>query len=365
MFFFDTIIKERCKMSNILIKSEVEQNDFTYLLNKKIPSYRQAYSDRTSWIMACMSELAYLKFNKPFFDVTDEKLIKQITALIDEKRASSLKKIYDLYSYDSEKEKKKLIEELQLFSLKLETTFDNNGSQAIIASNDTFYILAFRGTEVSSMEDIKADLDAKTVLCESGGKIHKGFNEAFGQLHIDIQNYLNNNLNEDKPLFITGHSLGGALATIATKKLNFKYGIAACYTFGSPRVADEMWVKNIKTPIYRLVNSADPVTMLPPGADTINILSWILKLIPYLGGWFNSKLLANFSGYYHAGYMRYLTNIENGDYQKSELLYSASFLRRMRAYVTNKASFKNIPADHSITVYRKKLKFIALSRNRE
>ena len=73
------------------------------------------------------------------------------------------------------------------------------------------------------------------------------------------------------PLFITGHSLGGALAMIAAKKITHKGGNAACYTFGSPRVGDEVWISNIKTPLYRVVNAADCVTMLPPGAVPIEI----------------------------------------------------------------------------------------------
>lgn len=351
-------------MSNILVKSELEQNDSITLINKKIPNYRQAYSDRTSWMMACLSELAYVKFNKPFFDTKNQKLIQSISSLIDEEKIASLKKLYEMYAYDYEKELATLKDELNLFDMKIDKTFDKNGSQAMIVSNDSFYVLVFRGTEVDSMQDIKADLNAKTVVCESGGKVHKGFNEAFSELHSDIQSYMDD-IQEHKPLFITGHSLGGALATIASKRLNHKHGIAGCYTFGSPRVADEEWMSGIKTPIYRLVNSADPVTMLPPGADTINALSWIVKFFPYVGKGLSSYLLSNFSGYYHGGYIRYLTNVENSNYKESKLLYSASFMRRMRAYISNKISFKKIPADHSITVYRKKLKFIALDRNKE
>ena len=74
--------------------------------------------------------------------------------------------------------------------------------------------------------------------CETGGKIHSGFNEAFSQVSVEIQTILNKEEYKNKPLFITGHSLGGALAVIAAKKLTHKGGMAACYTFGSPRVGD-------------------------------------------------------------------------------------------------------------------------------
>ena len=138
-------------------------------------------------------------------------------------------------------------------------------TQAIFLDNDNYVFLGFRGTEATSIKDIKADANAVIAACKSGGKIHSGFDEAFSQLSIEIQTLLNEDEFTNKPLFITGHSLGGALATVATKKLTHKGGIAACYTFGSPRVGDVDWTTNIKTPIYRIVNAADPVTMLPPG----------------------------------------------------------------------------------------------------
>lgn len=350
-------------MENILATSSLELQNIKSLLSQDIPTYRQAYSDRTSWLMACLSELAYVKFNEPIISKDNERLVKTVSELIDEDKASSLSKLIDLLDYDNEKEKEKLKYNLDILNMKIEKLFDSNGTQAMLVSNNKFYVLAFRGTEVTSIADIKSDMRASTIHCETGGKIHEGFNDAFSEVHIEIQEYINSL--EKKPLFITGHSLGAALATVATKKLNFSHGIAACYTYGSPRVGDEEWVANIKTPIYRLVNSADPVTMLPPGVDPINLFAWLFKFIPYIGKPISTTLLSKFGGYYHAGDMRFLTDISDNNYEDVELLYSVSFPRRIRAYTTNLASFKNIPEDHSITVYRKKLNFIASDKNLE
>lgn len=349
-------------MPNILAKSEIELESIKKLLDKDVPTYRQAYSDRTAWLMACLSELAYIKFNKPIINKEDKKLVKSVSKLIDEKKAASLSKLIDLLAYDSEEEKEKLKSDLCILNMTIEKTFDSNGTQAVLVSNSKFYVLAFRGTEPTSLADIKSDLRASTMQCETGGKIHIGFNDAFAEIHIELQEYLNS-LKEEKPLFITGHSLGAALATVATKKLTHKYGVSGCYTYGSPRVGDEEWMNNIKTPIYRLVNSADPVTMLPPGADAINSIAWLSKFIPYVGKSIRRWLLSNFGGYYHVGDMRYLTNVSTGNYQDAKLLYHVSFIRRVRAYMFNLASIKTIPSDHSITVYRKKLSFIASNRN--
>lgn len=43
-----------------------ERNRANNLLDKSLPTCRQAYSDRTAWLMACLSELAYRRFNPLF-----------------------------------------------------------------------------------------------------------------------------------------------------------------------------------------------------------------------------------------------------------------------------------------------------------
>ena len=69
-------------------------------------------------------------------------------------------------------------------------------------------------------------------------------------------------LNKDKELYITGHSLGGAMATIAASRL--KDEIEALYTYGSPRVGTRKFVKSFSNvEHYRHVNNNDVVTSIP------------------------------------------------------------------------------------------------------
>jgi len=351
-------------MSNILINSLEEITEIEKLLLKSLPSYRKAYSDRTSWLMACISELAYVRFNPLFKDSSKDYFIKKITELVDDEKIKSLSSLINIVGYDANKELDKLKENLDFLNLNLVKTFDSNGTQAILLENDEYVFLGFRGTEATSIKDIKADANAIIKPCKTGGKIHSGFDEAFNELAIEIQNWLNKSEYTNKPLFITGHSLGGALATVATKKIKHEGGISACYTFGSPRVGDAEWTTNIKTPIYRLVNAADPVTMLPPGAETIGFIAWIIGFIPYFGVAIRDVLLSKFGGYFHTGDMRYLSNCKNKNYNNVKLHYAVSFIFRIKAFLKKKVSFLKIPADHSISVYRKKLKIIASSRNK-
>ena len=67
---------------------------------------------------------------------------------------------------------------------------------------------------------------------------------------------------EGLPVFITGHSLGGALATLAAANLSGR-SLATCYTFGAPRVGDKRFSDCLRTPVYRVVNPLDTVPLVP------------------------------------------------------------------------------------------------------
>ncbi len=352
-------------MTNIFATSPTNSERTNNLLGKSVQSYRQAYSDRTAWLMACLSELAYIKFN-PLFQSENHKkwFLDAIKKLVGDDKKSSLIKLIDMVGYDSDKEKSQLTKELNLLKFQLVATFDCSGTQAILVSQDQdkFIVLAFRGTEAMSITDIKTDAKAKTTWCETGGKIHKGFSEAFEKVAMDIQNKINEPQFGGKPLFITGHSLGGALATVAAKKLSHEGGIAACYTFGSPRIGDDEWIASMKTPVYRVVNAADCVTMMPPGKVIIDSLCFIMKRIPHVGETIRAWL-SRFGGYLHCGDMRYLTNCRRGQYDDVKLLYGVSFFYRIKGFTIGKVRWNRFLADHSICIYRKKLMVVAEKRN--
>ena len=191
------------------------------------PVSRAAYSDRMAWIMAHMAKLAYVKFE------------------------------------ENELEVKRLEYSLQSGWFNLIETFNKNGTQAFLAKNDEFVVLAFSGTQPDKWEDVRTDarvIKQKTI----DGKVHTGFKRAFDDVKDDILKKLRTHLGQ-MPLYITGHSLGAALATVATQELETEFDdqIAACYTFGSPRVGDGKYEKSIKAPFYRIVNTTDIVTLIP------------------------------------------------------------------------------------------------------
>lgn len=353
-------------MTHVIAKSENDLDTINELLVKNVPSYRQAYSDRTAWIMSCLSELVYIRFNELIPGSGQKKyFVDKITRLVSDKETASLVRLLDMVGYDHRKEREKLESELEILDIKLIQTLDSNGTQAMIVAFKDYLVLSFRGTEATSIKDIKSDARATRKECVSGGHVHSGFSDAYDEVHLDIVRFLEKAEYKNIPLFITGHSLGGALATVAAKRLKHQGGLAACYTFGSPRVGDPLWIESIKTPVYRIVNAADCVPMLPPSSETIELVSFVAKWIPGVGKALRDMLITRFGGYLHCGDMRYLSNCPPGDYGKVQLLPSVSLFWRIKGFIYKKMPWKQFLSDHAISVYRKKLTVVAQYRNKD
>ena len=342
-----------------------------WILGLSIPDYRAAYSDRTAWLMSCFSELSYIRFNEFLPEHQKQFFIDKLDQLVAVDKWSGVKKkalqaLIDKFTYDHKAEERQLKKYTVNLKFKLLKCFDGKktNTQAILVGNDERLILAFRGTETDSFRDIKTDAKAVSVP-DATGRAHKGFIEAYEEVAADIEKFLSSSKScAGRPLYLTGHSLGGALATIAARKIQYAGGIAACFTFGSPRVGDENWLDGMKTPLYRIVNAADAVTMLPPGTITVTVMSWLCQFIPFVGHKLRPLLLAKFGGYLHGGNMRYLTNCTPGQFSEVKLLYSVSIIYRLKGLILQNMPWSSLFSDHSITTYRKKLEEIAIRRNK-
>lgn len=267
------------------------------------PIARAAYSDRTAWLLAEMSQLAYEKFESSaeLLDALGEKL----AALNDPIRIKDeVANFVKAWLVPSGAGLKTLKSSLAIAEFELAETFNSKGTQAFLAKRDKdrIAVLAFRGTEMN-FDDIMTDLDARFYK-RNGVKTHTGFLKAFAQIEPMIMQAVDGL--PGYSLYITGHSLGGALALIATRALNAD-NIAACYTFGSPKVGDQEFGDAIKPPIYRIVNAADAVPRVPP-TWAIELAIFLSRFVPlpYLRAWL-VRFLEGFRGYRHHGDMRYLT----------------------------------------------------------
>jgi triacylglycerol lipase len=144
---------------------------------------------------------------------------------------------------------------------------DEIDTQGFVISNHQALIIAFRGTE-EKVEDYATNMESNLVPLY-GGQVHSGFKDAYDIVAEQLKNslaFLHTNLQK---IWICGHSLGGALATIAAAHLlDLGYEISGVYTFGQPRVGNEVFAETlnylIQDKYYRIVNQGDIITRVPP-----------------------------------------------------------------------------------------------------
>ena len=108
---------------------------------------------------------------------------------------------------------------------------------------------------------MKADADIRLKFSGQGGKVHNGFKKALDEVWKDLVAYIHSIHTPDRTLWVTGHSLGAALATLAADRYGNVQGL---YTYGSPRVGDKDFAADFFVNAYRFVNNNDIVTRVPP-----------------------------------------------------------------------------------------------------
>ena len=140
------------------------------------------------------------------------------------------------------------------------TYVSRKGSHGMLVHDAEKVVLTFRGTNFNDPDNIIIDARVKLVPHGGAGRVHDGFLAAVDRLWPDLEPRLEK-LTRDRDLWICGHSLGGAMATIAAARLP---KARALYTFGSPRVGDQDFVDSLVLPTWRFVNEYDWVVSLPP-----------------------------------------------------------------------------------------------------
>jgi hypothetical protein len=195
--------------------------------------------------------------------------------------------------------------------------FDTGGTQAFLSVHESlapnpaeaatrFAALVFRGTE-KNYADILTDVNwlptkAQDERAGEQSEAHSGFVAALELVWGNVLSGdppdakwigtpgIGNILNEPDlagmPIFFTGHSLGGALATLAAHR----HSSAVLYTFGSPRVAGSELADKLNAgpqaggiTAFRVVHSLDIVPRLPLPFGFKHVgRPWFLTRIPRL-----------------------------------------------------------------------------------
>ena len=148
---------------------------------------------------------------------------------------------------------------------------DMNDTQCFIGSSPSFTLISFRGTE--SLRDWLTDLNVVSIEREYG-RLHRGFFSAFE----DVREQLEDRIRDagSLPLMLTGHSLGGALATVAAAEWHGMFDMQSIYTYGQPAIGKgsfgSFFEANLGDQLFRIVNDDDVIARVPPTYDHVGQL---------------------------------------------------------------------------------------------
>jgi hypothetical protein len=221
---------------------------------------------KKAYVCAVFSKIAYLKI--PKYEARDVSSVKIIPCLTYQRLIAQGAGGPDIQ------------ELLKAADFEIRDVFDHvtNGMIVVGVVTRDVIIISIRGTRPIS-RDWLIDFDARKQKVSVGGNevtFHKGFFvELFGSLGTVVEEVKKRN-SEKILVYVTGHSLGGALAAImyALDGRNFYptypsgttpekiFNVGASYTFGMPRYGDKEAVK-LESP-FHFYNRYDIVPHWPP-----------------------------------------------------------------------------------------------------
>ena len=140
-----------------------------------------------------------------------------------------------------------------------------------VAADDEAIYVVFRGTQTITEWLDNVQFPQKIFdLVTDGGKTHQGFTAVYESINDAVVTTVNELLDSDTyiTLYVTGHSLGGALAVLAALELRERTALEPImYNFAAPRVGDPAFRQRYRDAIsnsWRTVNTHDIVPTLPP-----------------------------------------------------------------------------------------------------
>ncbi|WP_165070666.1 lipase family protein [Paludisphaera rhizosphaerae] len=164
------------------------------------------------------------------------------------------------------------------------TLGDPDEPRAVVLQGPDALVIAFRGTslpvppvpenlspnEVARLvdwilgnEDLKIDAQLLPATRASGGRVHSGFLQAFQAISQQLDEVVAAR-RPGQALWLTGHSLGGALAVLAASHLR-ESDVTGIYTYGCPRVGDAEFVDTLPVCVHRrFVHRDDLIPKVPP-----------------------------------------------------------------------------------------------------
>jgi len=147
-------------------------------------------------------------------------------------------------------------------------------TRGIVAEGHGATIVAFAGTDplvpANWLTDFNVGIDLGINTGVTPGPVHRGFETALDAVWEQVAQVLAGR--GERPVLMTGHSMGAALAVIAADRAladeTVNVRATAVYAFGMPRVGDEdfsvRYNDTLGATTYRLVHGDDIVATVPP-----------------------------------------------------------------------------------------------------
>jgi pimeloyl-ACP methyl ester carboxylesterase len=149
-------------------------------------------------------------------------------------------------------------------------------NRGLVLCGETDVVVVFRGTRINvhqvvdaaelaviDQDDLWTDCQFVPAACRAGGWVHRGFGEAYAEVNERVDAVVRA-LQPGQRLWLAGHSLGGALATLAAAHVG-PGTVSGLYTYGCPRVGNAAFVATLpQHDHWRIVHRDDSITTVPP-----------------------------------------------------------------------------------------------------
>lgn len=159
----------------------------------------------------------------------------------------------------------------------------DNRLVVFVASTDEYRLIVFVGSDDIRDWLVNLEINRGSATPPPGGKMHRGFRDEFESVRAELTQLLDEDGDKQKPIWLTGHSLGGTLAVACSRVLWAEgFRIDGLVTFGQPLLVNPKLAEKLQHDLGsrygRFVNGNDIVTRVPPNPP-------FLKFYRHFGGW--------------------------------------------------------------------------------